>query len=113
MIYFNFRSRYLDGNAISKVEGLENSPRLEELHLSNQTTELSFDPQSINRILVSSEMDQPITYIYIYIDIIDTLPCIHSDLRSCSLSFSSDHCKYWTYPTTELPISNRWLGYLL
>lgn len=49
--------RYLGGNAITVIEGLEKLDRLQELHVENQALppgeKLLFDPRSIKAISVS------------------------------------------------------------
>ncbi len=55
--------RYLSGNAITVVEGLEGLPNLNELHIANQRLpegeKLLFDPRSLLAVSVSIKK-QPI-----------------------------------------------------
>lgn len=51
--------RYLNGNCISYVEGLQEMKQLEELHLANQTPEgsnysqITFDPEVTSTLRVN------------------------------------------------------------
>lgn len=52
--------RYVGGNSIVVVEGLEELHQLQELHIENQIIpsgeKLLFDPRSLQAVAVSSQM---------------------------------------------------------
>lgn len=58
VIYNIYICRYLNGNAITVVEGLEGLTNLTELHIANQRLpegeKLLFDPRSLKAVSVSA-----------------------------------------------------------
>jgi len=71
-----FNCRYLGGNSIVVLEGLEMLPQLQELHLENQQLcrgeKLLFDVRSLQAVAVSQTVLLIIYFILVYFIIVNS-----------------------------------------